>query len=57
MPPDIEVLLDAKSVSEGRDPQLEHGVKEALRMLQEQTTPTVTPPPFPKPVTRPVDVE
>jgi len=55
--PDIEVLLDARSVSEGRDPQLERGVKEVLRMLQEQPTPTVTPPPFPTPAERPADVD
>ncbi|HXV75099.1 MAG TPA: PDZ domain-containing protein, partial [Candidatus Polarisedimenticolaceae bacterium] len=31
--PDIEVLLDAKSVADGRDPQLERGVRELLRLL------------------------
>lgn len=33
IPPDIEVLLDAKSVGAGRDPQLERGVAEALKLL------------------------
>jgi tricorn protease len=33
VPPDIEVLLDAKSVAAGRDPQLERGVAEALKLL------------------------
>ncbi len=33
IPPDIEVLLDAKSVAAGRDPQLERGVTEALKLL------------------------
>ena len=47
VPPDIEVLLDAKSVSEGRDPQLERGVQELLRLLEKQ--PKVVSPPFPRP--------
>jgi tricorn protease len=33
IPPDIEVLLDAKSVGAGRDAQLERGVTEALKLL------------------------
>ena len=33
IPPDLEVLLDAKSVAAGRDPQLERGVAEALKLL------------------------
>jgi tricorn protease len=47
--PDIEVLLDAKSVAAGRDPQLERGVQEALRLLEAQGERTVTVPPFPRP--------
>ena len=47
--PDIEVRMDAQAVAEGRDPQLERGVKEALRLLEEQPTPKVQPPPFPMP--------
>jgi tricorn protease len=33
IPPDIEVPLDARSVAAGRDPQLERGVAEALKLL------------------------
>ena len=50
--PDIEVLMDARSVAEGRDPQLERGVQEALRLLQEAPAPAVVPPPFPTPARR-----
>jgi tricorn protease len=53
VPPDIEVLLDARSVAEGRDPQLERGVREALRLLEEQGTHRVTAPPFSRPAKRP----
>ncbi len=53
VPPDIEVRLDARSVAEGRDPQLERGVEEALRLLVEQGTRAVTKPPFPRPHRRP----
>jgi len=53
VPPDIEVLLDAKSVHEGRDPQLERGVQELLRLLEQQPQPEVSPPPFPRPTARP----
>jgi tricorn protease len=48
--PDIEVLMDARAVAAGRDPQLERAVQEALRLLQQQGgRPSVTPPPFPTP--------
>jgi tricorn protease len=53
VPPDIEVELDARSVAEGRDPQLERGVAEALRLLEKQGTLTIEPPPFPKPAQPP----
>jgi tricorn protease len=53
VPPDIEVLLDARSVAEGRDPQLERAVEEALRLVEEQGTPRVQAPPFPRPSRRP----
>jgi tricorn protease len=33
VPPDIEVENDPKSVIEGKDPQLERGVQEALRLI------------------------
>jgi tricorn protease len=52
-PPDIEVLMDARSVAEGRDPQLERAVLEALRLADEQGTQAVTPPPFSRPSRRP----
>jgi tricorn protease len=47
VPPDIEVVMDAGSVAEGRDPQLERGVTEALRMVEEAGITTVTTPRFP----------
>ena len=53
VPPDIEVLLDARSFAEGRDPQLERAVREALRLVEEQGTQSVTPPPYPRPSRRP----
>lgn len=34
--PDIEVIQDPKSVLQGKDPQLERGVEEAMRLLQTQ---------------------
>ncbi len=34
--PDIEVIQDPKSVLEGKDPQLEKGIEEAMRLLQTQ---------------------
>ncbi len=36
VPPDIEVLQDAKAVMQGRDPQLERAVTEALRLVTEK---------------------
>jgi tricorn protease len=53
VPPDVEVLLDARSVAAGRDPQLERGVQEALRLLQARGPLRVTPPPFSRPSKRP----
>lgn len=53
VPPDIEVRMDARAVAEGRDPQLERGVAEALRLLDEEGVPSVVPPPFPTPSLRP----
>jgi tricorn protease len=52
VPPDIEVLLDAKSVAEGRDPQLERAVTEVLKALEANPVPVVTPPAFPRPARR-----
>ncbi len=53
VPPDIEVLLDARSVAAGRDPQLARAVEEALRLLGQQGPGTFAPPPFPRPSRRP----
>lgn len=53
VPPDIEVLLDAKSVAAGRDPQLERAVQEALKLLEQNPPPTVEHPPYSKPSKRP----
>jgi tricorn protease len=50
--PDIEVLQDAKSVAQGKDPQLERGVVEALRLLAEKPPADVVPPPFSTPARR-----
>jgi tricorn protease len=52
VPPDIEVLQDAKSVAQGRDPQLERAVQELLRMIEANPSKTVTPPPFSRPSKR-----
>jgi tricorn protease len=53
IPPDIEVFMDAAAVAEGRDPQLERAVQEALRLLEEEGTTRVTTPPFSRPARRP----
>ena len=45
--PDIKVRQDAKSLSLGKDPQLERAVQELMRQLTSKKT--ITPPPFPKP--------
>lgn len=47
--PDIEVFQDAKSLSQGKDPQLERAVKEVLMQLEKQKELKVTPPPFSTP--------
>jgi tricorn protease len=52
IPPDIEVFNDAKSVARGRDPQLDRGVEELLRLLEQHAPPNVVPPAFPKPAGR-----
>ena len=49
--PDIEVYQGARAVAEGRDPQLERGVEELLRVLPEDQP--IAPPPFPRPSKRP----
>ena len=47
--PDIEVRQDARSLEQGRDPQLERAVKELLDALKRQPAPEVKPPVFPTP--------
>ncbi len=47
--PDIEVRQDAKSLSEGKDPQLERAVQELLKQLEGQEEQDMTPPPYSKP--------
>lgn len=49
VPPDIEVRLSAKALAEGKDPQLDKAIEEALRLLQAEPAPTVQPPPFSRP--------
>lgn len=51
--PDIRVYQDAKSLNAGRDPQLERGVQEALKMLEQRKVVLPVVPPFPTPATRP----
>jgi tricorn protease len=45
--PDIKVRQDAKSLSLGKDPQLERAVQELMRQLTSKKK--ITPPPFSKP--------
>jgi len=49
VPPDIEVRLDARSAAEGRDPQLERAVDEALRLLEAAPEIEVERPSYPRP--------
>jgi tricorn protease len=49
VPPDIEVRMDARSVAQGRDPQLERAVREAARIGPSE----VEIPPYPTPARRP----
>jgi tricorn protease len=53
IPPDIEVLQDARSVADGKDPQLERGVKEALRLLAEMPPLEIVRPAYPTPARNP----
>jgi tricorn protease len=52
--PDIEVLLDAKSLSQGRDPQLERAIKETLKLIEQEGTTIIKVPAFSKPAIAPV---
>ena len=47
--PDIKVRQDAKSISEGKDPQLERAVQELLKQLENIKEDDMTPPPYSKP--------
>lgn len=49
---DIDVRQDAKALEEGRDPQLERAVKEALKLLKEKGEVKITPPPYSKPAVK-----
>ncbi len=51
--PDIEVIQDPKSVIEGKDPQLERAVKEALLLLEKETFEMKPEPAAPTPWKRP----
>lgn len=46
VPADIAVRQDAKSLSEGKDPQLERAVQEVLRLLQANPAPKITVPKY-----------
>ncbi|MHA4809217.1 S41 family peptidase [Flavitalea flava] len=52
VPPDIEQKIDALSVSKGRDLQLEKGVEECLRLLEQEPQPSLEHPLFSKPAKR-----
>jgi tricorn protease len=47
--PDIAVRQDAKSLSQGKDPQLERAVQEVLKMVEDQGEINIIPPPFSTP--------
>lgn len=47
--PDIEEKIDAASAAKGHDPQLERAVKEVLLLLEKDSKPTVTHPPYSTP--------
>ncbi|HET9983281.1 MAG TPA: PDZ domain-containing protein [Longimicrobiales bacterium] len=51
--PDVEVLQDAKAVADGRDPQLEKAVAEALRLLATNGEKTPPEPALPVKARRP----
>ncbi len=55
--PDIEVIQEPKLVLEGKDPQLEKGVQEALRMLQTEEFQLKPEPAAPKKWKRPAGWE
>lgn len=53
VPPDIEVLMDEKSVAAGRDPQLERAVTEVLKAVDAKGVKKIEPPVITKPSRRP----
>jgi tricorn protease len=57
VPPDIEVAYDARSWAAGRDPQLERGVQEALKLLESEGVTAQEHPPFPAKARRPAAKE
>ena len=54
--PDIEVLQDSRLVMQGRDPQLERAVKEALALVATKGAEPAKHPPFPNKARRPTGV-
>jgi len=52
VPPDLEVRMDARAVAEGRDPQLEPAIQEALDAVEREGLPQVELPPYPRPARR-----
>ena len=53
IPPDIEVINDARAVAQGRDPQLDRGIAEAMRLVEAAHIQPVTVPPHSRPSHRP----
>ncbi|NJB86559.1 tricorn protease [Lewinella marina] len=47
--PDIVVRQDARSLNEGKDPQLQRAVEEVLQLLEKQSPREVKNPPYPRP--------
>jgi tricorn protease len=54
--PDIEVLQESRLVMQGRDPQLERAVKEALDLVATKGIQAAKPPAFPVKAKRPTTV-
>jgi tricorn protease len=53
VPPDIDVYQDARSLADGKDPQLERAVKVLLEKLDEEEPLKITPPPYSTPAIPP----
>ena len=45
--PDIKVMITPKDIAAGHDPQLEHAINEALRLLKEKPVELLEEPPYP----------